>query len=119
MNMNEFITTANGLIALITALASLIATGISIFVAVKQILKNAKNKTLADNWVFIQNIAKAAMEKAEETGAAGADKKKMVIEAVKAGCLEAGVDIAPFVDQLDAFINNSITFVNSLNNLAK
>ena len=117
--MNEFITTANGLIALITALASLIATGISIFVAVKQILKNAKNKTLADNWVTIQNIAKAAMEKAEETGAAGADKKKMVIESVKAGCLEAGIDIAPFVDQLDAFINNSITFVNSLSNITK
>lgn len=113
--MNEFITTANGLIALITALASLIATGISIFVAVKQILKNAKNKTLADNWVFIQNIAKATMTKAEESGASGADKKQMVIDAVTAGCKEAGVDITPFVNQLDAFINNSITFANSLN----
>lgn len=119
MNMNEFITTANGLIALITALGSLILTGVSVFVAIKALLKNAKNKTLADNWTMIQNIAKAAMEKAEETGAAGADKKKMVIEAVKAGCLEAGIDIAPFVDQLDAFINNSITFANSLNNLTK
>lgn len=112
--MNEFITTANGLIALITALVSLIATGISVFVAIRQLLKNLKNKTFADNWAFIQNVAKAAMEKAEETGAAGADKKKMVITAVEAGCKEAGIDVEPFIEQLDAFINNSITFVNSL-----
>ena len=113
--MGDFITTANGLIALITALCSLILTGVSLFVAIKQFLKNAKNKSLADNWAVIQNIAKAAMTKAEESGASGADKKQMVIDAVTAGCKEAGVDIAPFVNQLDAFINNSITFVNSLN----
>lgn len=112
--MGDFITTANGLIALITALFSLILTGISIFVAIKQLLKNVKNKSFADNWAMIQNIAKAAMTEAEKTGASGADKKAQVIAAVEAGCKEAGVDITPFVNQLDAFINNSITFVNGL-----
>ena len=112
--MNEFITSVNGLVALLTTLGSLILTGLSIFIAIKQILKNAKEKTLADNWKTIQNIARAAMEKAEETGLAGEDKKQMAIGIVEAGCLEAGIDITPFTKQLDAFINNSISFVNSL-----
>ena len=42
------------------------------------------------------------------------DKKKMVINSVKAGCQSAGLDISNFLDQLDAYIDQTISFVNQM-----
>ena len=54
------------------------------------------------------------MSKAEETGKTGADKKTIVIESVKEGCKAAGVNLDEFIDQLMAFIDQSITFANTI-----
>ena len=59
-------------------------------------------------------MADAAIKEAEKSGKSGADKKEMVIESVKAGCKAAGVDLAAFLDQLSAYIDQTITFVNDM-----
>lgn len=110
----DWITTANGLIALITAFCGLIGTGVSAFFAIKTLIKSRKEKTAQENWNFIMTIARAAMSKAEESGKHGKDKKEMVIDAVKEGCKAAGIDAEPFINQLMAFIDQSIQFANTI-----
>ena len=112
--MTDWITTANGLIALITAFVSLIGAGVGVFITIKTLIKSRKDKTAQDNWVFIMEVAKAAMSKAEESGKAGKTKKEMVIESVKESCKAAGIDINGFIDQLMAFIDQSIAFANTI-----
>ena len=106
--------TIQQLIAIITALCGLIGTGISAFFAIKTLIKARKEKTIQENWELIKTMALAAMSKAEETGASGADKKSMVIEAVKEGCKAAGINLDSFIDQLMAFIDQSIDFANTI-----
>ena len=110
----DWITTANGLIALITAFAGLVGTGISLFFLIKNLIKSRKDEKSSDNWKFIMECARAAMSKAEESGKKGKAKKEMVIDAVKEACLTAGIDIGPFLDQLFAFIDQSIAFANTI-----
>lgn len=54
------------------------------------------------------------MAEAEASGLNGADKKAQVIEAVKAGCKAAGVDLDAFIDQLSDYIDQTIAFVNDM-----
>jgi hypothetical protein len=63
---------------------------------------------------MIMNMADAAMKEAEASMKSGEDKKKMVIDAVKAGCKSAGVDIEIFIDQLSDYIDQTISFVNDM-----
>lgn len=110
----DWISTANGLVALITAFVSLCGAGISLFFMVKKYIEAAKDKTAQQNWNTIMSLTKAAMTKAEETTAKGADKKTMVIESVKAGAKELGINADDFMDQLDAFIDSMISFANTI-----
>lgn len=110
----DWITTVNGLIALISALFGLIGTGVSAFFAIKQLIKSRKEKSLKDNWEFIRTVAMSAMSKAEESGKKGKEKKEMVIDAVKEACKVAGIEIDGFIDQLVAFIDQSIEFANTI-----
>ena len=59
-------------------------------------------------------IADEAMAAAEKTGAAGVDKKTMVVESVKASCKAAGIDADEFIDQLLDYIDQCIAFVNDM-----
>jgi hypothetical protein len=38
----------------------------------------------------------------------------MVIDAVKAGCKAAGINLDLFIDQLSDYIDSSISFVNNM-----
>ena len=64
-------------------------------------------------------IADTAMKEAEKAAKEGlidkAAKKQMVILTVKAGCREAGINIDLFIDQLSDYIDETIAFVNSMN----
>ena len=60
------------------------------------------------------SMADAAMKEAEASGKAGADKKQMVIDAVKASCKAAGVNLDLFIDQLSDYIDQTIKFVNDM-----
>lgn len=110
----DWITTANGLIALVTGLAGLIGTGIGAFFAVKAFVKSLRQKNLAEIWALVQEMADAAMRQAEESGKKGADKKRMVIDSVKASCKAAGIDVDAFIEQLADYVDQTIAFVNGM-----
>ena len=112
--MGDWITTVNGLIALITSLLGLIGTGVGAFFAIKNWIKATKEKSSKEIWAMIMEMADAAIKEAEKSGASGADKKTMVIESVKAGCKAAGVDLDLFIDQLSDYIDQTIAFVNDM-----
>lgn len=110
----EWITTANGIVTLITGLVGLIGTGVGAFFAIKNWVAVLKTKNSQEIWAMIMNMADAAMKEAEASGKSGADKKQMVIDAVKAGCKAAGVDMSLFIDQLADYIDQTISFVNGM-----
>lgn len=112
--MTEWITTANGIITLITGLIGLIGTGIGAFFAVKNWIKVVKTKNAQEIWGMIMTIADAAMKEAEESMKSGEDKKQMVIDSVTTGCASAGIDIKEFAEQLSNYIDETIAFVNGL-----
>ena len=112
--MTEWINTANGIITLITGLVGLIGTGIGAYFAIKNWIKLIKEKNVNEIWKMIMEMTDAAMKEAEKSCKTGADKKKMVIDSVKAGCKSAGLDISNFLDQLDTYIDQTISFVNQM-----
>ena len=114
MDFIEFLQTAEGVISLISSLVLLISTGVGAFFAVQRWVKAFKAKDAKEKWALIMEIADAAMKEAEKSGASGADKKTMVIDAVKAGCKTAGIDVDNFIDQLVDYIDQTIAFVNDM-----
>lgn len=112
--MAEWITTANGIITLITGLVGLIGTGIGAYFAIRNWIIVLKNKNASEIWTMIMEVADAAMKEAEKSTKSGADKKQMVIDMVKASCKSAGIDMDLFIDQLSDYIDQTITFVNGM-----
>ena len=112
--MADWITTANGIITLITGLVGLIGTGIGAFFAIKNWINLLKEKNANEIWKMIMEIADAAMKEVESSVTSGEDKKKIVIDTVKASCKAAGIDVDLFVDQLADYIDQTITFVNGM-----
>jgi phage-related minor tail protein len=60
------------------------------------------------------SMADAAMKEAEASMKSGEDKKQMVIDAVKASCKTAGINVDTFIDQLVDYIDQTISFVNDM-----
>lgn len=110
----DWITTANGIITLITGLIGLIGTGIGAYFAIKNWFTVLKTKNSQEIWSIIMTLADAAMKEAESSMKSGEDKKKMVIDSVKAGCKAAGIDMDMFIDQLSSYIDDTIKFVNDM-----
>lgn len=110
----DWITPAQQLVALITALIGLIGTGIGAFFAIKNWIKATKEKSTKEIWAMIMEMADSAIKEAEKSGASGADKKTMVINSVKASCKAAGLDIDLFIDQLSDYIDQTVSFVNDM-----
>lgn len=110
----DWITTANGLIALITGLVGLIGTGVGAFFAIKNLIKALKEKSAKEIWGMIMEMADAAMKEYEHSTLSGKDKKAAVIESVKASCKAAGVNLDVFLDQLNDYIDQTISFVNDM-----
>ena len=106
---------ANQIVVLITGLCGLISAGVAAFFGIKSFIKATKEKSKEEIWAMIKNMANAAMKEAEKSQKEGKDKKEMVIEAVKAGCKAEGLDIDAFLDALSAYIDQTISFVNGMN----
>ena len=117
--MLEWIESANQIVVLITSLVGLIGTGIGAFFAIKGWVKAFKEKDAKQKWATIMEIADAAIKEAEKSGKAGADKKEMVVNSVKASCKAAGIDIDAFIDQLLEYIDQTIAFVNDMSKKTK
>ncbi len=117
--MSEWITTVNGLIALITGLCGLIGTGIGTYFAIRNWIKALKEKNAKDIWNMIITAADAAMKEVEKSTMDGATKKETVINSVKATLAAAGIDISDFIDQLANYIDTTIAFVNDMSKKPK
>ena len=114
----EWITTANGIVTLITGLVGLIGTGVGAFFAIKNWITVLKTKNSQEIWALIMEIADKAMAEAESAAKTGLitkeAKKQMVIDTVKAGCKAAGVELDLFIDQLSDYIDGAIKFFNDM-----
>lgn len=107
---------AEQIITLITGLLGLIPTAIAAYFAIKNFIAVTKEKSSKEIWALIMSLADAAMKEAEASLKDGETKKQMVIDSVKAGCKSAGVDLDMFIDQLSDYIDDTIDFVNCMNN---
>ena len=107
---------AEQIITLITGLLGLIPTAIAAYFAIKNFIAVTKEKSSKEIWALIMSLADAAMKEAEKSLQDGETKKQMVIDSVKAGCKSAGVDLDMFIDQLSDYIDDTIDFVNCMNN---
>ena len=111
----DWLNTVQGLIALLTGLFGLISTGVTTFFLVRSFIQKNKDNTAAENWKLIMAAADAAMKSVEESGTTGSEnKKEMAVAAIKKSCEAMGLDIAPFMDQLNAYIDQAIAFVNGM-----
>ena len=106
--------TVQEIIALVTGICGLVSAGIGAYFAIKNWIAVTKNKNAQEIWAMIMEIADTAMKEAEKSCKTGADKKTMVIEAVKASCKAAGLDVDLFIDQLGDYIDQTISFVNDM-----
>lgn len=104
---------ANAIVALISAVVGLISAGIPLGIVVYNLFKGKSKKEVFE---ILKDIATAAIVSAEASGKAGADKKTMVIEAVKAGASSKGINVDPFLAQLDAFIEQTVATNNAFKN---
>ena len=110
----NWLTTAQGVLSLITGLIGLIGSGIGAFFAIKNFIKAAKTKSMNEIWSMIMAMADAAMKEVEASQKSGEDKKQMVLDAVKSGCKAANINIDAFIDQLSQYIDQTIDFVNKM-----
>ena len=110
----NWLTTAQGVLSLITGLIGLIGSGVGAFFAIKNFIKAAKTKSMNEIWSMIMSMADAAMKEAEASRKSGEDKKQMVLDAVKSGCKAANINIDAFIDQLSQYIDQTIDFVNKM-----
>lgn len=111
----DWITTANGLIALITGLVGLITTGVTAYFAIKAWVKATKDKSAQDLWGMIQEVAKTAIDEVEHSDITGSENKKdAAMEIVKKSCKAAGLEIDNFIDQLSEYIDNCVKFYNDM-----
>ena len=106
--------TVQEIIALVTGLCGLVSAGIGAYFAIKNWIKVTKNKNAQEIRAMVMEMADAAMKEAEKSCKTGADKKTMVINAVKASCKAAGLDVDLFIDQLSDYIDQTISFVNDM-----
>ena len=107
---------AEQIITLITGLLGLIPTAVAAYFAIKNFIAVTKEKSSKEIWALIMSLADAAMKEAEKSLKDGETKKQMVIDSVKVGCKAAGINLDLFIDQLSDYIDDTIDFVNCMNN---
>jgi hypothetical protein len=110
----EFIETMEMTLALLTGFSGLIGTAISTYFAIRAWVKSVSGKNAQEIWGLIMDVADKAMEEAEKTMLSGADKKNMALNMIQASAETAGLDITPFMQQLNTYIDQTIAFVNKM-----
>lgn len=110
------LSTVQEIISLLTGLVGLISGGIGVYFAIKSFITSMKTKKEKEIWELIMTIADTAMSEVERTTVSGADKKEQAMQIIKASCQSAGLEITPFIDQLSAYIDETIKFVNKMQN---
>lgn len=113
----EWITTAKELIALISAFVGLVIAGISAYGIIKTRIQSMKDKTKAEQWAMLQEIAIKVINEIEHSEIIGSvNKKQAAFDTIKNSCKAAGINVDEFMDQLSSFIDGMIAFHNGMNN---
>ena len=110
----EIIENLELIVALIAGLIGLVTTGISAYFAIKGWIAAFKGKNSQEIWALLMEVADKAMQEAEQSLLSGEDKKRLAMDTIKASAVAAGLDIEPFLNQLDTYIDQTITFVNKM-----
>ena len=101
------------ILALISGICTLIPTLVSVFVLVRNIIKNK-------NWTLVMSIADAAMRKVEDyskehPGMSSDEKLEMALQAVKAGLGVANIKFDDkLVKRIIEYIKQSISWFNEM-----
>ena len=112
--------TVEGWVGLISLIIGLIGAIVALVPTVIKLVKTAKELVKNRQWKKIIDIADAAMEAAEESKQSGEDKKAMVIAAVKAGCIEAQIELdEELLDNLSKYIDETINWYNIMKKASK
>jgi len=107
--------TLEGWVSLISFIIGFVGAIVALIPMTINLVKKGKELIKNKDWDKIKEIADVAMKKAEETGKTGAEKKEIVIAAVKAGCEEAGIIInEQLLKNLADYIDATIEWVNSM-----
>lgn len=110
----EWLSLSQQIITLIIGLIGLIGAAVGTFATIKTIIKANKDKSLNEILTMVQGWADEGMKEAEKSGLKGASKKEMVLSFVEGSAKAAGVEISPLLDQLSAYIDQTIAFVNNM-----
>ena len=90
----NWITQANGFIALLSGAMGFIGTCTGVFFAIKTKLKSLKDKSTAEIWSLLMSIADKAMQEASykfpKLGS-GAERREFVLNLVQETCLAEGI----------------------------
>lgn len=108
------ISTIKEIVELIIALIGLIGAGVGAYFAVKNWVAKNKEKTFNEKLAMLKTVADASMKEAEASGKSGADKKTMVMNAIKEACKAAGLNVDLFINQLSDYIDSSIDWFNGM-----
>ena len=101
-------------VELIGAICALVPTLVSVFLLIKNIIKNK-------NWTLVQAIAKKAMSEVEEYAKAhptmtGKEKFEMAMKAIEAGLAEAGIKFdAALAERIKAYIEDMCKWSKTVN----
>lgn len=115
LNESFWPTTAEGWVGIITFIIGFIGAIVALIPVSIKLVKRGKELIKNKDWAKIKEIADTAMKTAESTGKTGAEKKEIVIAAVKAGCAEAGIIIdEKLLKDLADYIDTTIEWVNGM-----
>lgn len=106
--------------ALVSLIAMIISVISTVVVLVKKLVVKSIELLKNKNFKDLYNAAKQAIIEAEATGASGADKKAMVLNAVQKYAEEVGIEFTDELkEQISEAIDNSIEIFNLLAEAAK
>lgn len=115
LNESFWPTTAEGWVGIITFIIGFIGAIVALIPVSIKLVKRGKELIKNKDWAKIKEIADTAMKTAESTGKTGAEKKEIVIVAVKAGCEKAGIVIdEKLLKDLVDYIDTTIEWVNGM-----
>lgn len=115
LNESFWPTTAEGWVGIITFIIGFIGAIVALIPVSIKLVKRGKELVKNKDWAKIKEIADTAMKTAESTGKTGAEKKEIVIAAVKAGCEKAGIVIdEKLLKDLVDYIDTTIEWVNGM-----
>lgn len=115
LNESFWPTTAEGWVGIITFIIGFIGAIVALIPVSIKLVKRGRELVKNKDWAKIKEIADTAMKTAESTGKTGAEKKEIVIAAVKAGCEKAGIVIdEKLLKDLADYIDTTIEWVNGM-----